>query len=80
MPNCTADEMNFGRMGRRVIEANFQGGAISSDGGLMLLRQLDRRLSLSKAIAAGLHDPQIIQVAVLCSSLICREDLEGLIL
>lgn len=56
MPNCTADEMNFGHLGRRVIEANFQGGAISSDGGFILLRQLDRRLGLSKAIAAGLHD------------------------
>lgn len=33
MPNCTADEMTFGRPGRREIEANFQGGAISSDGG-----------------------------------------------
>lgn len=26
----------FGRLGRRVIEANFAGGALSSDGALML--------------------------------------------
>jgi hypothetical protein len=58
MPNCTADFMNFGRLGRRVIEANFQGGAISSDGGLILLRQIDQRLGLSKAIAEVLHDPR----------------------
>ncbi|WKJ88550.1 IS1380 family transposase [Methylomonas montana] len=58
MPNCTADSMNFGRLGRRVIEANFQGGAISSDGGLVLLRQIDRRIGLSKAIAQVLHDPR----------------------
>lgn len=38
MPKCTADQMDFGRLGRRVIEANFEGGALSSDGGLMLLR------------------------------------------
>ena len=48
MPNCTADEMNFGRLGRRVIEANFKGGAISSDGGLALLRQTSRRFAIAK--------------------------------
>jgi Transposase DDE domain group 1 len=58
MPNCTADLMNFGRLGRRMIEANFQGGAISSDGGLVLLRQLDQRIGLSKAVSQVLHDPR----------------------
>lgn len=58
MPKCTADEMGFGRLGRRVIEANFKGGALSSDGGLMLLRQVDRKIGLSKAVAAALHDPR----------------------
>jgi len=58
MPNCTADLMNFGRLGRRMIEANFQGGAISSDGGLALLRQLDQRIGLSKAVSQVLHNPR----------------------
>lgn len=58
MPNCTQEEMEFGRLGRRVIEANFQGGALSSDGGLMLLRQVDRRIGLSRAVAGALHDPR----------------------
>lgn len=58
MPNCTADFINFGHLGRRVIEANFQGGAISSDGGLVLLRQLGQRISLSKVVAQVLHDPR----------------------
>jgi len=58
MPNCTQEEMMFGRLGRRVIEANFEGGALSSDGGLMLLRQVDRRIGLSKAVAGALHDPR----------------------
>ena len=56
MPKCTADQMNFGRVGRRIIEADFSGGAISSDGGLMLLRQLDDKLGLSAAVGAVLHD------------------------
>jgi hypothetical protein len=58
MPKCTADSLTFGRLGRRRIEANFRGGAISSDGGLMLLREVDRRLGLSDAVAAALHDPR----------------------
>lgn len=58
MPKCTADQIEFGRLGRRVIEANFQGGAISSDGGVMLLRQVDRRIGLSASVAAALHDPR----------------------
>jgi hypothetical protein len=48
--------MNFGRVGRRIIEADFSGGALSSDGGLMLLRQLDDKLGLSAAAGAVLHD------------------------
>ncbi len=58
MPNCTAGLMSFGRLGRCHIEANFEGGALSSDGGLMLLRQVDRHLGLSKAVADALHDPR----------------------
>lgn len=58
MPDCTDGKLAFGRLGRRVVEANFQGGALSSDGGMMLLRQVDRRLGLSQAVAAVLHDPR----------------------
>ena len=58
MPKCTANELEFGRLGRRVIEANFGGGAISSDGGVMLLRQVDRLIGLSAQAASALHDPR----------------------
>jgi signal transduction histidine kinase len=50
--------MEFGRLGRREIESNFRGSAISFDGGLMLVRQLDRKIGLSKAAAAVLNDPR----------------------
>lgn len=58
MPKCTAQNLSFGRLGRRVIEANFSGGALSSDGGLMLLRQVDRMTGLSRQVADALHDPR----------------------
>lgn len=58
MPNCTGQQMLFGRVGRREIEADFSGGAIGSDGGVMLVRQLDRKIGLSAAVAAALSDPR----------------------
>ena len=56
MPNCTGQQMLFGRVGRREIEANFGGGALSSGVGVMLVRQADRKIGLSAAVAAALSD------------------------
>jgi Transposase DDE domain group 1 len=58
MPNCTADWTGCGRLGRPVIEANFRGGAIASGGGVMLLRQMDRKIGLSAAAAAVMNEPR----------------------
>lgn len=56
--------LNFPGLGRRKIEANFEGGQVSSDGGVMLLRQADRWLGLTKRLAQVLPDrrhPDLIQ-------------------
>jgi hypothetical protein len=58
MPDRTAQRIEFGRVGRRVIEANFDGGDLSSDGGLMLLRRVDERIGLTRAVAAVFSDPR----------------------
>ena len=58
MPKCTGEKIEFGKLGRRLIEADFSGGELSSDGGLMLLKQLDERIGLSRAAAAVLSDPR----------------------
>lgn len=58
MPKCTQDKIDFGRLGRRVIEADFSGGDLSGDGGLLLLRQVDEHLGLSRAAAAAIPDPR----------------------
>lgn len=34
---CIADGLDVGRLARRVIWANFEGGALGSDGGMMLV-------------------------------------------
>lgn len=56
MPKCTEDKIDFGRVGRRVIEADFSGGDLSSEGGALLLRRMDQRLGLTAAAAKVLGD------------------------
>jgi hypothetical protein len=58
MPNCTAPQVPFPKLGRRRIDVRFDGGEVSSDGGLLLLRQIERRLGLLKAVAKVLPDPR----------------------
>lgn len=56
MPKCTDETVEFGRVGRRVVEASFDGGDIVSDGGVLLLKQVDERLGLTRAAALALGD------------------------
>lgn len=58
MPKCTEGRVEFGKIGRRRIEADFSGGDLCSDGGLMLLRQADERIGLTRSAAAKLSDPR----------------------
>lgn len=41
---------------RKTVSAGFDGGAISSDGGLLLLREADRRLGLTRMLASCVQD------------------------
>ena len=54
-PNCTEEidvgPIDFGQLGRRVVEWRFDGGSMTSDGGVMLLGQVDRKLGLMDAAA-----------------------------
>lgn len=58
MPNCTVPQAPFPKLGRRTIDVRFDGGDVSSDGGLLLLRQVEQRLGLLKAVAKVLPDPR----------------------
>jgi hypothetical protein len=55
---CTQESFEFPVCKRRIVEANFQGGDITSDGGVLLLRQADHLLGLSAAVARVLADPR----------------------
>jgi hypothetical protein len=56
MTECTQGLLNFPSFDRRKIEGSFGGGEVSSDGGLMILRQVDRKLGLIGRLAAKLPD------------------------
>jgi hypothetical protein len=56
MPKCTDETVEFGRVGRRVVEAAFDGGDIVSDGGVLLLKRVDERLGLTRAVARAFGD------------------------
>jgi Transposase DDE domain group 1 len=56
--NCTAKVVAFPACKRRKVEAQFSGGDITSDGGVLLLRQVDRRLGLTEAMAKLIPDPR----------------------
>ncbi len=43
---CTADQLEFHALERRQIVGKFDGGEISSDGGSLLLREVERRTGL----------------------------------
>ncbi len=58
MTNCTQTSFEFPALKGRQAEANFKGGDITSDGGVLLLRQVDKRLGLSEAVAGILADPR----------------------
>lgn len=71
MTKCTQPSFEFPRCRRRRVTADFSGGDITSNGGVLLLREADRRLGLIKAIAGALSDPR--------RQASCRHDTESLL-
>ena len=46
------------RLRRQAVEVDFNGGTLTSDGGLVLLREVDRRLDLIRRIDQAIPDPR----------------------
>lgn len=58
MTNCTQTSIEFPALNRRRIEAQFCGGEITSDGGALLLREMDRQLGLLRSVDGVIPDPR----------------------
>src|SRR5438093_62293 len=65
--HCKDQPLLFQDLGSRQVVADFSGGTLSSDGGVLLLRQVDAGLGLSRALAqcfADRRDPRFIDHSV----------------
>ena len=53
---CKYQPLLFQDLGPRKVMADFSGGTLSSDGGVLLLRQVDRGLGMSQGLAGCFYD------------------------
>ena len=58
MTKCNREPLTFSSLSRRKISADFDGGRLTSDAGALLLREVDRRLGLTQALAGCITDPR----------------------
>ena len=58
MTECTDKLMSFSSTGRREVVLDFLGGRLTSDAGILLLKEVDRRLGLLDAINDAIPDPR----------------------
>mgnify|MGYP002632495267 CR=1 FL=1 len=56
MTDCKHDTFDFQDLGRRKLQADFGGGHLSNEGGLLLISQLDQRLGITQQIAQCFTD------------------------
>jgi Transposase DDE domain group 1 len=56
LTECSQDSFEFASLGRRKVAAAFDGGKITSNAGALLLRETDRRIGLSRQVAACFRD------------------------
>ena len=68
MTNCTTAEIEFSSLKRRKVITEFSGGEITSDGGVLLLREADRQLGLLNRVSTVVDDqrrPDMVQHSLL---------------
>jgi len=78
--NCNQEWIEFPAVKRRKVQAAFSGGDITSDGGALLLRDMDRRLGLLESVNRVLHDPRDSDRVVHSQLSLLRQRIYGLCL
>jgi hypothetical protein len=54
----SAAQIGFPAVGRKKITAAFDGGRFTSDGGVLLLAQVEREMRICKRLATCIADPR----------------------
>jgi DDE family transposase len=65
--DCTAQQLEFQGLTRRTVVASFDGGTLSSDGGVLLLAEVERRRHIVERFAACFTDhrsPTLVEHSV----------------
>jgi hypothetical protein len=58
MTKCNQQQDLFPAFSRRKISVDFEGGDVTSDGGVLLVRQVDQKMKLLSKVARVFHDPR----------------------
>jgi hypothetical protein len=58
MPDDTIEPFGFPAVGRKKVTAAFDGGRLTSDGGVVLLAAAERRSGIADRLAARIADPR----------------------
>jgi len=58
MTECNGLPLEFSTLGRKRIQADFNGGKLTSDAGAALLREVDKGIGLIDALVASIPDPR----------------------
>ena len=76
--DCIQETFGFQAIGKRKVEADFSGGHLSSDGGVLLVGEVDKRLRLTDQLCScfirkrfGKH----VRIIVRADSGFCRDEL-----
>ena len=56
MADCSPEQLCFPPIAGQTIRADFEEGALSSDFGALLLRGIDRQISLTERLATAIQD------------------------
>lgn len=67
MTECNGEQLEFHGLGRRAVVGQFDGGAISSDGGALLLREVEEKTRIVARLAEQFVDhrnPELIEHSV----------------
>jgi hypothetical protein len=67
MTECNVEQLEFHGLGRRAVVGRFDGGTISSDGGVMLLSEVEAKTRIIERLAEQFvdhRDPELIEHTV----------------
>jgi hypothetical protein len=56
MGKCTTQRLPFSSIAGKKVEADFDGGEVTSDAGVLLLRETEAQLGIISAITSAIHD------------------------